>query len=335
MEIEETGEETKSNVSWQEYLKDPLKPLHIDQAYQWAELLKPALQDGVLKVKELGAKAKGDMTGALEWFNSMSAAKQKSLMEMATGAAVMTKDAVAHLTTTTAKEYEKVRALVSWNNLSKAAQLKATDTLQKAQELYASAMSAASTAPSQAMTMANLKREEFLASGAVNAVMAWAEATKKAVEESTTVIAAKELGEDALKMANKSYSAALISAEEKRVEAIQLSSVYLAAAQERMVALAETEQGKKLKERTQKLLELTRQKTAELQEEPFVKIATEQLEANYKLAWKSVQAAQDWVAAVLGYQNEEKPAGEQVVARQNELVSVLEEGVKDIEDILA
>lgn len=158
------------------------------------------------------------------------------------------------------------------------------------------------------------------------------------MEESTAVTAAREAGEDALKLANKSYVAALISAEEKRVEAIQLSSVYLTAAQEQMVALSETEQGKKLIVRTQKLLELTRQKTAELQEEPFVKIATEQLEANYKLAWKSVEAAQDWVAAVMGYQKEEKPSGEQVVATQNELVSVLEkgvEGVKDIEDMLA
>jgi len=60
----------------------------------------------------LGAKAKGDMVGALEWFNSMSSAKQKRLMEMATGAAVMTKDAVAVLMTT-AKEYERVRTLVS------------------------------------------------------------------------------------------------------------------------------------------------------------------------------------------------------------------------------
>jgi len=156
------------------------------------------------------------------------------------------------------------------------------------------------------------------------------------VEESATVKAAKGMGEDALKLATESYVAALISAEEKRVEAIQLSSVYLAAAQEQMVALSETEQGKMLKQRTQKLLELTRQKTAELQEEPFMKIATEQLEANYKLAWKSVQAAQDWVTAVLGYQKEEKPAGEQVVAKQKELISALEEGVegvKDIEDI--
>lgn len=331
------GEEANSTVSWQEYLKEPLRPLNIDQAYHFAELLKPALADGVHKVKELGAKAKGDMVGALEWFNSMSAAKQKRLMEMATGAAVMTKDAVAVLMIT-AKECERVRTLVSQNDLSKAAQLTATDTIQKAQELYATVMNAASSAPSQAITMANLKREEFLASGSVLAVMAQAEATKKAVEESTAVTAAREAGEDAFKLANKSYVAALISAEEKRVEAIQLSSVYLTAAQEQMVALSETEQGKKLKVRTQKLLELTRQKTAELQEEPFVKIATEQLEANYKLAWKSVQAAQDWVAAVLGYQKEEKPSGEQVVATQNELVSVLEkgvEGVKDIEDMLA
>jgi len=280
----------------------------------------------------LGSKAKGDMAGALEWFNSMGSTKQKRLMEMATGAAGMTKDAVAVLMTTV-KEYEKVRTLVSWNDLSKVAQLRATDTIQKAQELYTSVMNAASTAPSQAVTMANLKREEFLASRAVLAVKAWAEATKKALEESAAVKAAREVSEDALKLADKSWVAALISAEEKRVEAIQLSSVYLAAAQERMVALSETEQGKKLKVRTQKLLEMTRQKTAELQEEPLVKMATEQLEANYKLAWKSVQAAQDWVAAVLGYQREEKPAGEQVVARQNELVSVLEKGVEGVKDI--
>jgi len=52
------------------------------------------------------------MVGALEWFNSMSASKQKRLMEMATGAAGMTKDAVAVLITT-AKDYERVRTLVS------------------------------------------------------------------------------------------------------------------------------------------------------------------------------------------------------------------------------
>jgi len=111
------------------------------------------------------------MVGALEWFNSMSATKQKRLMEMATGAAVMTKDAVAVLMTTV-KDYERVRTLVSWNDLSKAAQLRATDTIQKAQELYTSVMNAATTAPSQAVTMANLKREEFLASRALLAVKA-------------------------------------------------------------------------------------------------------------------------------------------------------------------
>jgi len=52
------------------------------------------------------------MAGALEWFNSMGSTKQKRLMEMATGAAGMTKDAVAVLMTTV-KEYEKVRTLVS------------------------------------------------------------------------------------------------------------------------------------------------------------------------------------------------------------------------------
>jgi len=126
------------------------------------------------------------------------------------------------------------------------------------------------------------------------------------VEESATVKAAMEKGGDALMMAKESYIAAIVSAEEKRVEAVQLSSVYLSAAQVYMMALSETEQGKRLKARTQKLLELTRQKSADLQEARLVKIATKQLEANYNLACKSVQAAQDWVTAVMGYQKEER-----------------------------
>merc|ERR1719513_291304 len=186
------GEETQSNHSWQKYLKDPLKPLSIDQAYKWVELLKPALQDGVIKAKEVGAKARGDMVGALDWFNSMSAPKQKYLIDMATGAVMMTKDAVAVLTETTAKECGKVRSLVSQKGLSKAAQITAMDTLQKAQDLYSTAMTAASIASSQAVVTANLRREEFLASESVAAAMAWAEATKKAVEESITLKAAME-----------------------------------------------------------------------------------------------------------------------------------------------
>jgi len=84
-------------------------------------------------------------------------------------------------------------------------------------------------------------------------------------------------------------------------------------------------------------LDLTRLKTAELQTETFVMIASQQLEANYKLACRSVQAAQQWVAAVLGYQKEETPTREKVVARQIELVSALENGAKGIidnEDVL-
>jgi len=77
-------------------------------------------------------------------------------------------------------------------------------------------------------------------------------------------------------------------------------------------------------------LELTRQKTVELQKEPLVVIATQQLEANYKLACRSLQAAQQWVAAILGYQKEATPASEQVVASQIELVSALENGAKGI-----
>jgi len=240
------SDESKTTDTWQVYLKEPLKPLSIDQAYKWAELLKPALQDGVIKAKEVGAKARGEMAGAIDWFHSMSAAKQKYLIDMATGAVMMTKDAVAVLTETTAKECGKVRSLVSQKGLSKAAQITAMDTLQKAQDLYSTAMTAASIASSQAVVTANLRREEFLASESVAAAMAWAEATKKAVEESITLKAAMETSGDALKLTNESYIATLICAEEKRVEAVQLCSVYLTAAQEHMVALSDTEQGKML-----------------------------------------------------------------------------------------
>jgi len=240
------SDQTTTNDSWQTYLKDPLKPLSIDQAYQWAEMLKPALQDGVIKAKEAGAKAKGEMAGAIDWFHSMSAAKQKYLTDMATGAIVMTKEAVAVLTETTAKECGRVRTLVTEKGLSKAAQITAMDTLQKAQELYATVMNAASTASGQAAVKANLKREEFLASESVAAARAWAEATKTAVEESVTLKKAVETGGEALKRANESYVAALQVAEEKRVEAVQLCSVYLTAAQEHMVTLSETERGKQL-----------------------------------------------------------------------------------------
>jgi len=328
-------DDVKTDDSKEKDIREAIKPLTSDQAYQYAELLKPALQDGVAKVKETSKKAKGDMIGALKWFNSMSSAKQKSLVDMATGAATMTKDAVAALTETTAKEYQRMTTLVSEQGLTKAAQITAMDALGKAQELYTTGVTAASSmasdASGQAIVMANLKREEVLASETVTAAMAWAEATKKAVEESVAVTKATETGGEALRLANESYAAAFKYAEEMKVEAIQLSSVYLVAAQEQMVALGDTEQGKKLQERTQNLLDITRRKTEEVKEQPIVKNATEQLEANYKLASESVKAAQDWVAAVLGYQKEGKPAGEQTVARQIELVNVLESGAEGVE----
>merc|ERR1719419_483303 len=189
----------------------------------------------------------------------------------------------------------------------------------------------ASDASSQAVAMANLKREEVLASESVTALMAWSEAAKQAVEESAAVKKVNETQVEAFKLANESYLAAVAYAEEKRVEAVQLSSVYLAAAQEQMVAISETEQGKMLQERTQKLLDLTKRTTDEVKEQPLVKSATEQLEANYKVASESLKAAQDWVAAVLGYQKEGKPAGDQIVARQIELVNALETGAEGAE----
>jgi len=77
----------------------------------------------------------------------------------------MTKDTVAVLTKTIAIECGRMRTLFSEQDLSKAAQITAMSTLQKAQELYAAALSVASTASSQAVVMANLKREEFLHPG--------------------------------------------------------------------------------------------------------------------------------------------------------------------------
>jgi len=64
-----------------------------------------------------------------------------------------------------------------------------------------------------------------------------------------------------------------------------------------------------------------------------VKIETKQLNANYKLAFKSVQAAQDWVTAVVGYQKEERQAREQVFVRQVELASLLEKGLEGVVDM--
>jgi len=86
-----------------------LEPIKIDQAYQQAKLLRPTLQEGVVKVKDVGVKARADMAGTLQWFNSMSAIKQKYLIDMATGAALMTKDTVAVLTKTTAIECGRMR----------------------------------------------------------------------------------------------------------------------------------------------------------------------------------------------------------------------------------
>jgi len=325
----------KGDDSKEMELKAALNPLTTDQAYQYAEILKPVLQDGVNKVKDTGSKAKGDMIGALNWFKSMSAAQQKGLVDMATGATQMTKDAVSALASVGTKEYYAITSLVEAHGLTKAVQIRATDALGKAQEVYTSTVSAASTmatdASSQALAMASLKREEVLASETVTAIVAWSEATKKAVEESAAVTKAKEIGGDALRLANESYNTALAFVEEKRVEAVQLSTVYLTAAQEQMVALTETEQGKKLQERTQALLDMTKKRTDEMKEQPLVKSAAEQLDANYKLAADSLKAAQDWAAAVLGYQKEGKPADEEIVARQAELVKVLESGAEAAE----
>jgi len=96
----------------------------------------------------VGVKARADIAGMLQWFNSMRAIKQKYLIDMATGAALMTNDTVAVLTKTTAIECGRMRTPFSEQDLSKAAQFTAMSTLQKAQERYAAAMSADSIASS-------------------------------------------------------------------------------------------------------------------------------------------------------------------------------------------
>merc|ERR1719494_1300421 len=130
------------------------------------------------------------------------------------------------------------------------------DVIEKAQEIYTIGMGAAANASSEAVAHGYLKREEVFASESLTAVKAWAEATKRAVKESASVTKAKEIGGGALTMANESYAAAWSLAEEKRLEAVKLSSIYLTAAQEQLSSLVETDQGKKLQERTKKLFEL-------------------------------------------------------------------------------
>jgi len=246
----------KSKESSQPLLKSTLKPLRNDQVYQYVELLKPALQDGVLNMEDVG-EARGDMASALIWFHAMSAAKQKHLIDIATGSAVMTQDAVTVLTETVATE---VRTLVSLKGLSKAAQSTATETLKNAQKLHSDAMAAAvSIIPILAVVTADLKRQEFLASGSVAATKAWAEATKIALGESANVKTATKTAGNTPQLAIESYDAALLSAREKLVEAVQLSAIYLTAAQEHMVALTESDLGQRLRERTKKLLDLSRQ----------------------------------------------------------------------------
>jgi len=307
--------------------KENYRALSKEQAYRYATMLKPSLKDGVKKAKETGSKAKGDMVGALKWFNSMSSAKQKSLVDMATGAAVMTKDAVAALTETTAREYNRIAAFVAEQGLSNAAQSTAMEAVGKAQQLYSSVRNASSGA----LTEAKLNGEKVLASESVKATLAWADATRKVVEESEAVTRAKETGGDALKAANESYSLALDYAEQKRVEAVKLTSVYLVAAQEQMVALSESEKGQELQKRTQSLLEQTRQKKAALQERPIVRSATLQLRQSYDMANASVQAAQDWVSAVVKSQSEGK-AGEDQIQKQIELVEVLSKSDSSVQE---
>jgi len=83
----------------------------------------------------VGVKARADMAGELQWFNSMSAIKHKYVIDMATGAALMTKNTVAVLTKTTAIECERMHMLFSEQDLSKAAQITVMSTTKSPRAL--------------------------------------------------------------------------------------------------------------------------------------------------------------------------------------------------------
>jgi len=272
---------------------------------------------------ERGIQARNDMIDTVNWINEMSAEKQQSLTDLATGAVSMTKDAVTALTETTAKEYERISASVAEQGLSKTVQDTAIITFTKAQELYSAAMATATSITEDATMKAKLKREEVLASETLVAAGDWAEAIKKAIEENAIVSRSKAIGGDALRLAEESYSGALQYAEKKRVDTINLSLMYLAAAQDQMSAITKSEQGKKLAERTQKLIDLVKSMPGELLKSK----SKERLDERYLQAGGIVKSAQDWVSAVSGCQKQKNNIEDQRLAAQFDLVEALESEV--------
>lgn len=297
----------------------------IDYTGEWAynkyiELLTPTIIKSSI---EKGMKVKNDMMDSLTWLNTMSTEKQQELTDLATGAVSMTKDAVAALTASTATECQRITTSLAEQGLSKTVHETAINTFTKAQELYTSAIATANSVTEEVTNKAILKREEVLASEALVAAHGWAEAAKKAVEENAVVTSTKVIGGDALKLAEESYNGALEFAEKRRVEALNLTLMYLAAAQDQMSFITESEQGKNLVARTQKLIELAKKMPSDLHPSKSV----ERLDASYKQASDMVKSAQDWVFAVAGFQKEGKLADDKRVKAQFDLIEALENEV--------
>jgi len=287
---------------------------------KYIELLTPSIiKNGVVR----GIKAKSDMVDTLNWLNVKSVEQQQSLIDIATGAVSMTKEAVTSLTATTAKEYERISVSLVEQGLSTTVRATASKTFTKAQELYEAATATASSITDDVTTKAKLKREEVLASEALVAARGWADAVKNAIEENVIVTNSKAIGGDALKLAEVSYNKALQYAERQRVDTINLTLMYLAAAQDQMSALKMNEQGMKLAERTQKLIDIVKSMPGEFQPSK----SAELLDARYKQAVEIVKYAQDWVSAVLGYQKKGEASDDQRVAAQFDLVEALESEV--------
>jgi len=297
----------------------------VDLSGEWAynkyiELLTPTIIKSSI---EKGMKVKNDMMETVTWLNTMSNEKQQELTDLATGAVSMTKEAVAVLTASTATECQRISTSLVEQGLSKTVQETAVNTFTKAQELYTLAIATANSVTEEVTNKAKLKREEVLASEALVAAHAWAEAAKKAVEENAVVTSTKAIGGDALKLAEQSYNGALQYAEKQRVEATNLTLMYLAAAQDQMSFITESEQGKNLVERTQKLIELAKKMPSDLHPSKSV----ERLDSSLKQASGMVKSAQDWVSAVLGFQKEGKLADDKRVKAQFDIIEALENEV--------
>lgn len=231
------------------------------QKYKYAELLKPKLASGKDKATAAASKAKGDMQDAMKWFKTLSAPQQDDLVAMATGAKVMTKEAVAALSgkasvaaTAASAKASAFQQQIKERGLSKTAQETATAGIAKAQIAFTTAMGKAKEASAVVSAKAAIKREEVLASETTKAIQAWVDQAKVAVDADAKLEAAKKTGGDALKKAQEASDVALKNTLVAREQAIKMSSVYLQYAQEQMTTLKDSDQGKKLVEKTTQLV---------------------------------------------------------------------------------